>query len=149
MQKNPVFSFFRSSISPSAMVALFVSATLLLSGCATYHITTDSLVQQFANTQPERKFTYLPSAPLIPFSVNGNSLRTITVLDKNNKETVIPVSNRTSVRITRNDSSRTTFYFNTLLIKDSTITGSKTHFFEAHIKPIRLADIAKIEVQKD
>ncbi len=127
----------------------FVAVSLLLTGCATYHISTESLVQQFANTQPEKKYTYLPSFPFIPFGVNGNSLQTITVLDKNGNETVIPVTNRTSVRITRIDSSRTTFYFNTLLIQDSTISGSKTHFFEAHIKPMKLKDIAKIEIQKD
>jgi hypothetical protein len=127
---------------------LFAAASLLLTGCATYHISTQSLVQQFANTQPEKKYIYMYPG-YIPFSVNGNSLQSITVLDKNGKETVIPVSNRTSVRITRIDSSRTTFYFNTLLIRDSTITGSKTHFFEAHIKPIKLKDIAKIELQKD
>jgi hypothetical protein len=129
---------------------LFAAACLLLTGCATYHISTQSLVQQFADTQPEKKSVVLVVFPFfIPFSVNGNSLQTLKVLDKNGKEAVIPVTNRTSVRITRNDSSRTTFYFNTLLIQDSTITGSKTHFFEAHIKPMKLKDIAKIEVQKD
>lgn len=127
----------------------FAAVSLLLTGCATYHISTDSLVQQFANTKPEKKYIYSPTIPFIPFSVNGNSLQTITVLDKNGKETVIPVTNRTSVRITRIDSSRTTFYFNTLLIQDSTISGSKTHFFEAHFKPIKLQEIAKIEIQKD
>lgn len=128
----------------------FAAACLLFTGCATYHISTESLVQQFVNTQPEKKNTYVIAFPLvIPFSVNGNSLRTLTVLDKNGKETVIPVTYRTSVRITRNDSSRTTFYFNTLLLQDSTISGSKTHFFEAHIRPIKLKDIAKIEVRKD
>ena len=129
---------------------LFAAACLFLTGCATYHLSTQSLVQQFADTQPEKKYTVVVAFPFfIPFSVNGNSLRTLRVLDNNGKETVIPVTNRTSVRITRNDSSRTTFYFNTLLIQDSTITGSKTHFFEAHIKPMKLKDIAKIEVQKD
>jgi hypothetical protein len=128
---------------------LFAAACLFLTGCATYHISTESLVQQFANTQPEKKYIYTPSLPFIPFSVDGNSLTTLTVLDKNGKETVIPVTNRTGVRITKTDSSRTTFYFNTLLIRDSTISGSKTHFFEAHIKPMKLKDIAKIEVQKD
>lgn len=122
---------------------------LLLTSCATYHLSTQSLVQQFADTQPERKYAYEPTLIFIPFSVNGNSLQTIKCLDKNGKETTIVVTNRTSVRITRTDSSRTTFYFNTLLIKDSTITGSKTHFFEAHIKPILLRDVAKIELQKD
>ena len=122
---------------------------LLLTSCATYHLSTDSLVQQFANTQPERKYTYEPTLFFIPFSVNGNSLQTITCLDKNGKETTFDVTNRTSVRITLTDNSRTTFYFNTLLIQDSTISGSKTHFFEAHIRPIKLRDIAKIEIQKD
>jgi hypothetical protein len=127
---------------------LYLSAPLLLTGCATYHLSTESLVQQMANTQPEKKYTYLPSFPFIPFSVDGNSLHQLKCLDKNGKETTIDVTNRTSVRITLADSSRKTFYFNTLLFKDSTVSGSKTHFFEMHIKPIKLRDVVKIEVQK-
>jgi hypothetical protein len=127
--------------------ALFLMP-LFLTSCATYHISTESLVQQFVNTKPERKYIYSPSIPFVPFSVKGNDLISITCLDKNGKEAIIEVTNRTSVRITKSDSSRTSFYFNTLLIQDSTITGSKTHFFEAHIKPIRLRDVARIEVQK-
>jgi hypothetical protein len=127
---------------------LYLFAPLLLTGCATYHLTTESLVQQMADTQPEKKYTYMPSFPFIPFSVDGNSLHQLKCLDKNGKETSIDVTNRTSVRITLADSSRKTFYFNTLLIKDSTLSGSKTHFFEMHIKPINLRDVVKIEVQK-
>jgi len=121
---------------------------LLLTGCATYHLSTESLVQQFADTKPEKKYAYEPTLFFIPFSVTGNDLQTIKCLDKNGKETTIELTNRTSVRITLTDSSRTTFYFNTLLIKDSTISGSKTHFFTAHIRPIKLRDVAKIELQK-
>ncbi|HEV2479853.1 MAG TPA: hypothetical protein VGS79_09310 [Puia sp.] len=128
---------------------LLLSAPLLLAGCATYYLSTDSLVQQMADTQPERKYIYTPATLFIPFSVEGNSLHQLKCLDKHGKETTIDVDNRTSVRITLADSSRKTFYFNTLLLQDSTITGSKTHFFEMHIKPIRLRDVAKIEVQKD
>jgi uncharacterized lipoprotein YajG len=121
---------------------------LLLTGCATYHLSTESLVQQFADTKPEKKYAYEPTLFFIPFSVTGNDLQTIKCLDKDGKETTIALTNRTSVRITLADSSRTTFYFNTLLIKDSTISGSKTHFFEAHIRPIKLRDVVKIELQK-
>ena len=128
---------------------LFLCAPLLLGGCATYHLSTDSLVKQMADTQPERKYIYTPATLFIPFSVDGNSLHRLKCLDKNGKETTIDVDNRTSVRITLLDNSRKTFYFNTLLLKDSTITGSKTHFFEMHIKPVNLRDIAKIQVQKD
>ena len=126
----------------------YLLASLLLTSCATYHLSTESLVQQMADTQPKKKYVYLPNAPFIPFSVEGNNLRQLNCLDKNGKETTIDVTNRTSVRITLADSSHKTFYFNTLLLKDSTIAGSKTHFFEMHIKPVRLKDVVKIEVQK-
>jgi hypothetical protein len=126
----------------------YLLAPLLLTSCATYHLSTESLVQQMADTQPEKKYIFLPNAPFVPFSVEGNNLHQLKCLDKNGKETTIDVTNRTSVRITLADSSHKTFYFNTLLLKDSTIAGSKTHFFEMHIKPIRLKDVVKIEVQK-
>lgn len=129
-------------------ILLYLPVSLLLTSCATYHLSTESLVQQMADTKPERQYIYSPNLPFIPFSVDGNSLHQLKCVDKNGKETTIDVTNRTSVRITLADSSHKTFYFNTLLLKDSTITGSKTHFFEMHIKPILLRDVVKIEVQR-
>ena len=128
----------------------FFFCLCMLAGCATYHLSTKSLVDQFANSSTEKKKILLPVFPYTFFvdPVTGNDLRTITCLDKNGHEKVITVTNRTGVRITKMDSSRTTFYFNTLLLKDSTITGSKTHFFNAHIKPISFRDISKIEIQQ-
>lgn len=129
-------------------ILLLLSMPSLLASCATYHLSTESLVQQMADTQPEKKYTYMPSLPFVPFSVEGNSLQQLKCLDKDGKETTIGITNRASVRITLSDGSRSTFYFNTLLLKDSTISGSKTHFFEMHVKPIKLRDVVKIEVQK-
>ena len=129
------------------LILCIVGISLLLTGCATYHLSKESLLQQFGDTRPERKYIYAPF--VFPFSVAGNDLKTLKCLDKNGNEKIITVTNHTSVRITLTDSTRRTFYFNTLLIKDSTITGSKTHFFEAHIKPVKLQDISGIEIQKD
>jgi hypothetical protein len=87
--------------------------------------------------------------PLIfPGTVTGNTLQEIKVLDSNGKEQFIPVTNRTSVRITKRDGKRSTFYFDTLIIQDSTITGKKDHFFGINIKPINLNSIEKIELQR-
>ena len=127
---------------------IYFLAPLILTGCATYNLSTESLVQQMADTHPERKYIYSPNIPFIPFSVDGNSLHQLKCIDKNGKETTIEVTNRTAVRILLADSSHKTFYFNTLLIQDSSITGSKTHFFEMHIKPILLRNVVKIEVHK-
>ena len=130
-------------------VAGLIFSALFFSSCATYHIATESLVQQLTDTHKEGKTVYLVAFPIIvPFSVTGNSLSQIKVLDKNEKECSIPVTNHTGVRITKKDGSRKTFYFNTLLIKDSLITGKNDHFIGTNIKPINLNNIEKIELQR-
>ena len=130
-------------------IILSFSAIFLLS-CTTYHLTTESLLQQFAAVHPETKVSLIIAPPFIffPGIVTGNSLTEVRVLDKNNKENIIPVTDRTGVRITKKDGTRKTFYFNTLLIKDSTINGKKSHFVGFSINPIKLDDIAKIELQQ-
>lgn len=129
-------------------ITLFL-ATLFLCSCTTYHLTTGSLLQQFADTHAETKTNFIIAFPLIfPGTVTGNSLTAIKVLDQNNKEHTIPVTNHTGVRITKKDGTRKTFYFDTLLIQDSTLNGKKSHFVGLEIKPIRLDDIEKIELQR-
>jgi hypothetical protein len=99
--------------------------------------------------QTEKKVNYIVAPPFIfPGKVTGNTLREVTVLDKSEKEVILTVSNRTGIRITKKDGKRNTFYFDTLIIQDSTITGKKDHFFGINIKPINLNDIQKIELQK-
>ncbi|MCW3121961.1 MAG: hypothetical protein JWQ38_1453 [Flavipsychrobacter sp.] len=123
---------------------------VLLSSCATYHLSTESLLRQFANTQEEKKITVFIAPPFFVFPgvVDGNSLSAITVLDKKEQPHTFPVTRHMGVRITKNNGKRKTFYFNTLLLEDSTIVGSQTHFFNARIKPIKFADIKKIELQR-
>ncbi len=130
-------------------VTAFISL-LLLNSCATYHISTESLMKQFASAHEETKTLYFLVPPFIffPGRVSGNSLLSIKVQDKRGNTERLWVNRHTGVRITENSGKRTTFYFNTLLLQDSTITGSRTHFFNWQIRPIRFADIRKIELQK-
>jgi len=128
---------------------ILILPILFLFSCTTYHLTTETLLRQFADVHPETKTNFIFAFPLIfPGTVTGNSLTEIKVLDQNNKEHIIPVTNHTGVRITTKDGTRKTFYFDTLLIKDSTINGKKSHFVGLDIKPIRLDNIAKIELQR-
>jgi hypothetical protein len=117
---------------------------LLLEGCSTYHVSTESLLGQFAGTGTEMK-----EAPILFYkAVRGNDLKFIHCLDDKGNEAIIEVTNRTGIRITKMDNSKTTFYFDTLILKDSSITGSKTHYANAPIKPIKFSEISKIEIQK-
>src|SRR5271156_5148597 len=115
--------------------AYLIAILCLLTGCTTYHITTQSLQAQLAGTPAEKKGNLL-----IPVdNIKGNALRQITVLDPKGKEKVLPVNYHTGVKITRKSGKHTTFYFDTLLLTDSTISGSKTHLFNARITPIPFA----------
>lgn len=128
---------------------LIFSYSVIISSCATYHISTKSLLEQLANTQEEKKVVVFVAFPIFfPGVVTGNSLEEIKVLDKNEKEYILDVTNHTGVRITKKDGKRKTFYFNTLIIKDSMITGKNDHFIGTNIKPINLNNIEKIELQK-
>ena len=121
-----------------------------LSSCATYHLSTQSLLEQLADTRPQTKVNVFIVYPyfFFPGMVAGNSLTEIKVLDKNEKECIIPVKRQTSVRIKKKDGKRKTFYFDTLLVQDSIITGKNDHFVGTNIKPIKLNTIEKIELQK-
>jgi hypothetical protein len=121
---------------------LTIISLALLTSCAAYQLSTQSLSDQLNGNIVSKGYLLATNA------VKGNDLKTIKCIDKNGKEKVITVTNRTGVRITKNDNSKTTFYFNTLLIKDSSIIGSKTHFFNDKVKPIKFSDISKIEIME-
>jgi len=125
----------------SLFIITAISMTLSM-GCATYQISTTSLSEQITGNAVSKGYLLATDA------VKGNDLTKVKCVDKNGKEIEIPVTNRTGVKITKIDNSKTTFYFNTLIIKDSSIAGSKTHFFNAQIKPIKFSEISKIEIMK-
>jgi hypothetical protein len=114
---------------------IFLLMLVALTGFTQFHITKESLVEQFKGTG-KRGHIF----------VRGNDLTIILCTDKNGHQTDVSVTNRTGIRIFLNDKSKKTFYFNTVVLTDSTIGGSKTHFFNAQIKPIRFSDISKIEI---
>ena len=122
--------------------AMAIIVFTLITGCATYQVSTESLYGQITGNTVSKGYLFAADA------VKGNDLTSIKCIDKNGKEIEIAVTNRTGVRIITNDGSKTIFYFNTLVIKDSAITGSKTHFFNAKITPIKFSEISKIEIME-
>jgi hypothetical protein len=117
-----------------------IISIIFLTSCATYKISTTSLSEQLNSNIVSQGYLLAQNA------VKGNDLKTVKCIGKGGKEIEIPVTNRTGIRITKNDNSKTTFYFNTLMIKDSSIVGSKTHFFNASINPIKFSEISKMEI---
>ena len=98
--------------------------TSLLISCATYQVSTKSLSEQLNGNIVSKGFLIATDA------VKGTDLKTIKCVDKKGNEKEIPITHRTGIRITKIDNSKTSLYFNNILIKDSSITGSKTHFLQ-------------------
>lgn len=113
---------------------------VLFTGCATYQVSTTNLSEQINGNIVSKGYLLATDA------VKGNSLKTIKCVDKKGIEREIAVTNRTGIRITKMDNSKTALYLNTVIIRDSSITGSKSHFFNAQIMPIKFSEISKIEV---
>ena len=121
----------------------------MLSGCATYHISVESLQEQMGRSHKQMKGNLLMVDPIAPiYNIEGNSIRNLKVLDKNEHEYVLGVNKHTGIRIRKKNGKKVSFYFDTLLVTDSTITGSKTHLYNAKIKPIPFSEVSKMELQR-
>ena len=70
----------------------------------------------------------------------------VNVVDKDGKKITRYPTIHTGIRITKKDSTKQTFYYITATVKDSTIFGSKSALFNIPIKPVKISDIKKIEI---
>ncbi|HTB06835.1 MAG TPA: hypothetical protein VK806_07785 [Bacteroidia bacterium] len=103
-----------------------IISMVLLCSCATYYITPQMLRNH-----------------------NGSfsSITTLKCVDKDGKDYVMDITAQTEIRITKKDDTHETFYFVTGFLQDSIITGSKSYFLNIMVKPIKISDIKKIELQ--
>ncbi|MBP7496940.1 MAG: hypothetical protein KA792_04675 [Bacteroidales bacterium] len=124
---------------------LYIVILFLLSSCMTYHITTESLVEQIKNSEQQNSKNQMNEKLK---GIYRNNLLSLKCYDKFEAEQTIPVNDGTQIRIKFKNNKRKIFYLNTLQVRDSLILGSKTHFFNAPIKPIKIKDIIYIEMQK-
>jgi hypothetical protein len=121
-QKIHLLTIKNRFIMKTKLFGIIISA-ILLSGCATYFMTPQSLQSVLEKGKPTH----------------------LNVVDKDGKEVVIEPTIHTGIRITKKDDSRQTFYFVTAYLKDSSIMGSQSAIFDIPIKPIKVSDIKKVE----
>ena len=119
------------------MVMNVLVVAFLFTGCTAYHLSTQSFIEQLKDSRVQHHLF-----------VKGNDLKIILCFDKGNRPTDISINHRTSIRIHLTNHTRQTFYLNTVTLTDSTVGGSKTHFFNAPVKAIKFGDISKIEIFK-
>lgn len=146
----------------STLLAIFS-----LASCATYTISNEKLAEQMSSAVPKEgtfTYTYVPvgagAGGAIGGAVGGaigaifqfkqvmnNGITALVVQDKNGHDTKITPDQRTQIRLYRKDGDYSTFYFDTMFMKDSCWIGDRTHFFPSAIKPIPFSQVSKIEIQ--
>ncbi|HEX4850112.1 MAG TPA: hypothetical protein VFV08_04855 [Puia sp.] len=126
---------------------ILILIILTISACTTYHVTTESMLRQFANMHADTRQSFVVDSPLVfPGAVTGNALNEIKVLDQKGNEHTIQVKYNTVVLIIKKDGTSKAFFFDTLIIQDNTIYGQESHFGAMDRNPIKLDDIVRIEV---
>ena len=125
----------------------------VLSSCKTYYLTPASLKQQLGNIDPVRTRTaYDAGKDVIDKTLSGgmifnNGIDTIDVTDKSGKAYRLPVTPHMGVRMTDTAGKSVIVYFDTMVIKDSVVLASKSHFL---LVPVHrnFYSLRKVEVQK-
>ncbi len=133
----------------TVLILFFICITLF--GCnTTYHITTQSLLEQLATSKKDNKDSIRILAPyqFFPGSVEGRSIKEIKCVDKEGETCLLGITKRTSIILTEADGSRKSVYFNALLVEDSLMGSSRNHSFRTKNKPVKISDIANIDIER-
>ena len=115
-------------------IVLFTTLTLdllFLNSCTTYYISVNSFKEQFKDGLITAK------------------TKTINCIDKTGNPISLTNTHNLEIRFTYGEKNkRTVFYFDSMFVNDSTVTGSESIFIKSLKKIILFDSITKIELQK-
>ena len=133
---------FLSAISLSALILMLVS-------CKSYTIPIDSFKEQLVNTNSSNQKTVTINNPLYYGNISyaANNIDKIIVLDKNGNEKTLNNSGSIEMRITHKNGKKYHMYFDTVLLENDTLKGSRSRFLQHLKRQIHIDSISKIEVQ--
>lgn len=123
--------------------------------CSTYTVDPQSFKEQYTTANGSVLQTNTVNNPLNDITpiarktltYQGNQMKRIMVLDKNGLQTGLDVSPSLETRVTLKNGKKHIIYFDTMVLQNDTLSGSKSRML--NLKPTKIAfnDIAKIEIQ--
>ncbi len=121
---------------------------LLFVSCKTYELTPLSLNNQLENSSLEKKDIRLNNASIF---LNSNyiavSLDSLEVYDKKGKMFYLQNSPSIEMRLINFEGEKFTMYFDTVVIKNDTLTGSRSRFMPNFKHQVPFNTISKVFVQ--
>ena len=137
-------------------LATMIFLAFSLSGCATYSIQPENLIEQLRDNQKRSNYFRVPKwqqdlpIPLLTdLSIERNGIKKITCLNSDGKQVYLSIDHTTQLEIFLKSTSDTKkIYFDTALILDEKLIGHRTRFASRLIKAtqVPLDDIEKIEI---
>jgi hypothetical protein len=127
-----------------------IGLLLTIISCKTYTIPTDSFKNQFTKTENIQEKEVEINNPLLygNLKYSANNIKTLNVIDKNGNKITIPNSPSLEMRITHKNGKKYLFYFDTIILENDTLKGSRSRFIPNLTRKIPFDSIAKIEVQE-
>ncbi len=123
---------------------------LFLSSCATYTMTPGQLITQLKRASPDtvrvRSAYGTPILTNVDRDYKINGIGEIVCKDKDGREIIIQNNPNVECRITDKKKKRHIFYFDTINIEDSLITGYNSRILHTK-KSVKITDIQKVEIQ--
>src|SRR5689334_10453492 len=132
------------------MMRLFPAAILIAMGCCsckTYYLSPGSLKEQFEGIDSSKLVDVETHGPLGEvYRYQANPIKVIRCVDSQGRPVNITNGPAIEMRITHQN-KKTIFYFDRVMVNDSTVTGVRSRFIGSLTATIPLKDISKIEVQ--
>jgi hypothetical protein len=122
--------------------------SILTTSCTTYYLTTDSLRNQFSGVDSTKLRMVTVRGPVgEEYKYLANPINEIECVDKKGNPSRLTNSPSIEMRVTQENRKRTIFYFDRVIVTDSTLHGVRSRFIPSINKTIKLRDIRKIEIQ--
>lgn len=120
----------------------------LVSSCSNYYLTTDGLRKQFEGVDSTTFKTVTVRGPVGErYHYLANPIDIIECYDKNGNPHRLRNSPSIEMRVTDIIGKKRIFYFDRVMVTDSTLIGAQSRFISSMNKTIKLKDIKKIEIQ--
>lgn len=131
-------------LKPVVLVLLF-----MIMSCKSYTIPVDSFREQLIDSNSTNMNDATINNPLSlgTISYSTNNIDGIIVRDKDRQNKYLKNSPSLEIRVTHQNGKRYHMYFDTVILENGTLKGSRSRFIQSLNREIPMDSIIKIEVQ--
>jgi hypothetical protein len=140
--------YFKSTLSYSGQFTIVILLSLGLFSCSTYYISIESFNKQFKEIDSLSLKMVNVIGPLGErYSYRANTIDTIDCTDDKGKLIKLVNSPSIEIRFIDKNDEHTTFYFDTIYLRDSMIVGGKSRFLPSIRDSMPITAVKLIKIQ--